>query len=136
RPRRASLPAGAQVEVAHGLRRCCTTRTRLDRSVHTGPSTTGNESEVGTMRTTIRAAGVALAIAALAAGCNGGGGGSSRATSTAGVSSGTTAGTTTTTTPGTPPGASAPRGTFERTFAGRTYQLHVPAAHDGARALP
>lgn len=88
------------------------------------------------MRTTIRAAGVALAIAALAAGCNGGGGGSSRATSTAGVSSGTTAGTTTTTTPGTPPGASAPRGTFERTFAGRTYQLHVPAAHDGARALP
>lgn len=80
-------------------------------------------------------AGLAVALAATI-GCNGGGGGSSRGSSTAGVTSGSTAGTTTATTPGTNPGSTAPRGSFERTYAGRTYQLHVPAAHDGTRALP
>ncbi len=78
--------------------------------------------------------GLVAALAAVTVGCNGGGGGggSSRGGSTAGVSSGTPTGTN----PGANPGASAPRGNFERTFGGRTYQLHVPAAHDGARALP
>lgn len=70
-----------------------------------------------------------VAAAVLLAGCGGGGGGSSRSSAAAAP---TTSGTPTT---GLPP-SSAPTGTFERTYAGRVYELHVPASHDGTRALP
>jgi predicted esterase len=79
--------------------------------------------------TLLIAASVFLGSALGAAGCGGGGGGgSSRAA--AGV-----APTSSTPTTGLPP-SSAPTGSFERTYAGRVYQLHVPASHDGTRALP
>lgn len=75
---------------------------------------------------------VLAGVAALAIGCNGGGGGSSRGATAAPVTSGTTSPTPSSATP--QPGS--PTGTFERTFAGRGYVVHVPAAHDAGRALP
>ncbi|MCO5165974.1 MAG: hypothetical protein M9894_06355 [Planctomycetes bacterium] len=76
---------------------------------------------------------VLAAVAALAVGCNGGGGsGSSRAGAAAPVTSGATSPTTSS----TPTPGGAPTGTFERTFDGRGYVVHVPAAHDGVRDLP
>lgn len=93
-----------------------------------------------TTRSRLTSALVALAaLGALGAstGCNGGGGGSS-SRGAAAVTSASTAGTTTATpgAPGAGPGAAAPTGSFERTFAGRRYQLHVPASYDGRRDLP
>lgn len=86
------------------------------------------------IRSTLRlavAATVLMGSAVGALGCGGGGGGSSRASAVA---------PTTSATPGTPgtglPASSAPTGTFERTYNGRVYELHVPASHDGTRALP